>query len=75
MGQACTLRAMTTALEKARAAKGLTQAELAVAAGLNRRTIARAENGDPPSRYATRYRIAQALAVAVEDLFEESATA
>lgn len=61
---------MTTALEKARAERGLTQVELASAADVHPAVISRAENGRPPGRYVTRMKIARALDLEPGDLFE-----
>jgi DNA-binding XRE family transcriptional regulator len=62
---------MVTELEKARAALGLTQEEVARVAGLNRHTIVRAEANRPPGRYATRLRIAQAVNSTPDKLWPE----
>jgi DNA-binding XRE family transcriptional regulator len=62
---------MVTLLEKARAESGLTQSALAEAAGVHRKTIARAEDGQPPARYMTRLKIARALGVEMTDLFTD----
>lgn len=69
----CIVRGMPTNLERARARAGLSQESLAQAARVARMTIVRAERGQTPARFATRYRIAQALGLQPEDLWETDA--
>jgi DNA-binding XRE family transcriptional regulator len=61
-----------TELEKARAELGLTQEEVAQAAGVIRATIIRAEAGRPPGYYATKLRIARALNSTPDALWPET---
>lgn len=55
-------------IRKWRTAAGLTQAELAIAAGLSRITVSRLENGQQSPNFATGQALARALRVAPAEL-------
>lgn len=68
------MKVRLTRLARLRAERELTQAELALRAGLEVSTIARLENGQSRNPHAqTLTRIARALGVEVDDLSDEDA--
>ena len=63
------METLSSHLKKIRSSAGLTQAQLAQAAGVSRQTIISIERGDyAPSVYLA-LRIASTLSVTVEDIF------
>ena len=63
------METLSSRLKKIRSSAGLTQAQLAQAAGVSRQTIISIERGDyAPSVYLA-LRIASTLSVTVEDIF------
>ena len=59
-------------MAEARAAKGLTQKELAAAADVSRETVNRAENQQNVPEAEKLARIAKALDICLDSLFEET---
>lgn len=57
----------------ARARAGLTQAQVAEAVGVNRKTISRIERGETRPRLGLALRLADVLGVSFEELFGEAA--
>lgn len=62
-------------MRQARAAAGLTQKELAELAGVQRETVNHAERGKHLPGAETLARIARALDVPIDSLFDENGTA
>src|SRR5215208_5513059 len=62
---------MLHGLKRARISKGLSQEELADKSGVHRDTIHKLESGQRPARPATIRRLANAVAVKIEELTEE----
>ena len=59
---------MATALKELRESRGLSQRDLALLSGLNRRTIAELENGDRKPYPYSRNKLARALHVKPEEI-------